>query len=170
MPSTSSRETIQLGVSTFDRLNLPAFAMNWQVSNDGQTTQVHCLNRRRWVTLEPEEWVRQHWLHHLASDLGYPQGLISVEHAVELNGMKRFADIVCHDAHGQPLMILELKRPNVKLNKAVLDQALRYHLVMQSPWVVISNGIHHQGFRFTHGAFQALNSLPTFAASQDEDN
>jgi len=144
--------------------------MNWQVSDDGQGALVHCLSRKRWVVLEPEEWVRQHWLHHLVNDLGYPQGLISVEHAVVLNGMKRFADIVCHNAQGHPLMILELKRPDVKLNKAVLDQALRYHLVMQSPWVVISNGLHHQGYHFNDGAFAALDSLPTFAATQDVGN
>lgn len=162
MRPAPSSDSISLGPFAFARLNLPPFALNWRVDSGQNRPVVRCLNRQKWVALEPEEWVRQHWLHHLHQDLGYPLGLISVEHAVQLNGMSRFADIVCHDRSGAPVLILELKRPNVKLGPKTLDQVLRYHLVMQSPMVVISNGLQHQGFRFENGSFKPLDALPAF--------
>jgi hypothetical protein len=89
--------------------------------------------------------------------------LTSVEYPLELNGMLRRADIICHDRLGNPLLMVECKRHNVPLSKAVLDQVLRYHLVLKTPIIVISNGLQHQGFSFKSDTFEALESLPSYA-------
>lgn len=162
MAHNARTEHIALGPCSFPPLTLPPCELNWRINPEGTSVSVQCVNRKKWVALTPEEWVRQHWLQHLSSELGYPMGLISVEHPVKLNGMSRFADIVCHDRSGQPLMLLELKRPTVALSKRTLDQVLRYHLTMHTPVVVISNGIQHQGFRFENGDFHPLKTLAPF--------
>ena len=70
---------IQLGPCTYVPLNLPPFELKWQTDADGKTVTVHCLARKKSVALEPEEWVRQHWLHYLSTSLGYPLSLTSDE-------------------------------------------------------------------------------------------
>jgi type I site-specific restriction endonuclease len=109
--------------------------------------EVLCPVRKRWVKLEPEEWVRQHWLHYLADQspegLGYPIGSIGVEVALELNGTKRRADAICHDATGKPVVLLEFKAPSISVTQATLDQAVRYNLVLDLPYLILSNGLQH---------------------------
>ena len=41
--------------------------------------------RLKYVSLTPEEWVRQHVLSHLTENLGYPKGLLGVEKEIRLN-------------------------------------------------------------------------------------
>lgn len=153
---------IQLGPCAFVPLNLPPFPLNWAVSSDGLNVSTRCLVRQKSVALEPEEWVRQHWLNHLSSELGYPLSLTVVEMPLALNGQSQFADIVCHNRNGDALLMVELKRPDVRLNKAVLDQVLRYHLEVRTPLLVISNGLDHQGYRFDGTQFEALDRIPSF--------
>ena len=153
---------IQLGPCTYVPLNLPPFAIKWTVSADGLHVTTPCLSRKKAVALEPEEWVRQHWLHYLSDALGYPLSLTAVELPLTLNGQAQFADIVCHDRNGTPLLMVELKRPDVPLSKGVLEQILRYHLEVRTPLLVISNGLDHQGYRFDGDQFQPLETLPGF--------
>jgi hypothetical protein len=107
--------------------------------------EVLCWARRRYVRLEPEEWVRQHWLAYLGA-LGYPRGGMSVEHAMALHGQRLRADLLCHDRQGRPRLLAEFKAPDVRLNQAVVDQTLTYNLTLCAPIVLISNGIQHHAF------------------------
>ena len=97
--------------------------------------------RRRYVALTPEEWVRQHVLHQLHDELGYPLELIQVEGAISLNGMTRRCDIVVYDSQVRPLIIVECKRETVALTQRVLDQVCRYNLVLQVPYLCLTNGV-----------------------------
>ena len=63
------------------------------------------------MVLEPEEWVRQHVLHHLNAALGYPLGCMSVEHQLTLNGMSRRADIVAFTPDGTLAFSWNARRP-----------------------------------------------------------
>ena len=158
MPKQTHQAWVQIGNQRLPQLKLPPFPVTWR--SGGDRNEIKCLSRQKFVALEPEEWVRQHWLQHLSNDLHYPLGLTSVEHPLNLNGMKRRADIVCHDHHGKPLLMVECKRHDVPLSKAVLDQILRYHLALKTPIIAISNGINHQAFSYHATGFQVLESLP----------
>ena len=70
---------------------------------------------------------------------------------------------VRHAPDGRALLMVELKRPDVALSKTVLDQVLRYHLEVRTPLLVISNGLHHQGYRFDGTQFNALDAIPSYA-------
>jgi len=96
--------------------------------------------RRQWVALTPEEWVRQQVVHRLHHALGYPLELMQVEGAITLNGMTRRCDIVVYDRAVRPLMIVECKQENVPLTQKVIDQASRYNLVLQVPYLLLTNG------------------------------
>lgn len=99
--------------------------------------------RRRWVALTPEEWVRQHTIIFLHEHLGYPLELMQVETAITLNGLTRRCDIVIYDKKVRPWMIVECKKEDIPLTQKVIDQACRYNLVLQVPYLLLTNG-HQQ--------------------------
>lgn len=118
----------------------PPMAENIKVRLVEGRREVFDIVRSRYVALTPEEWVRQHTLHHLHYELGYPLELIQVEGAITLNGMTRRCDIVVYDSQVRPLIIVECKRETVPLTQQVLDQACRYNMVLHVPYLCLTNG------------------------------
>lgn len=96
--------------------------------------------RRRRVALTPEEWVRQQTITMLHDVYGYPLELLQVEAAIVLNGLSKRCDIVVYDHEVRPLMIVECKKESVALSQKVIDQACRYNLVLQVPYLLLTNG------------------------------
>ena len=60
--------------------------------------------------------------------------------ALTLNGMTRRCDIVVYDESVRPYIIVECKNESVPLTQKVLDQACRYNLVLQVPYLCLTNG------------------------------
>ncbi len=105
--------------------------------------EILCLIRKKWVALEPEEWVRQHLVYHLSEDLGYPMGLMAVEHTLILNDVAKRADLVCFNQDRMPVLLAECKAPSISLSQKTLDQAARYNLVLKVPTLLLTNGLSH---------------------------
>lgn len=101
---------------------------------------VFCAWRRRWVRLTPEEWVRQHFLHRLVSDYGYPSGRIGVEVAIAVGEAKKRCDAVVYDEQLQPLVLIECKAEHVALTQRTLDQAITYNRQLNVPYLFLHNG------------------------------
>lgn len=102
--------------------------------------RVFDIVRRRWVALTPEEWVRQNTINMLHYRLCYPLELMQVEAAIALNGLTKRCDIVVYDRSVHPWMIVECKKESVPINQKVVDQACRYNLVLQVPYLFLTNG------------------------------
>ena len=102
--------------------------------------EVFDIARRRWVALTPEEWVRQQTIHFLHFQYGYPLEVMQVEGAISLNGQTKRCDVVVYDARLTPWMIVECKQENVAITQRVADQASRYNLVLQVPYLLLTNG------------------------------
>ena len=96
--------------------------------------------RKRYVALTPEEWVRQQMIIFLHEQRNYPLELMQVEGAISLNGLVKRCDIVLYNREARPLMIVECKQPEVPINQKVLDQASRYNLTLQVPYLCLTNG------------------------------
>lgn len=141
----------------------PTTNIKLRVGDDGHR-EVFDIARNRYVALTPEEWVRQHVLHHLHFELGYPLELIQVEGAITLNGMTRRCDIVVYDQQVRPFIIVECKKESVPLTQKVLDQACRYNLVLQVPYLCITNGPQQLCYQvnFEQKTLIFLNNLPTY--------
>lgn len=127
-------------------LSLPAAEL--RLSRDESGLKVYDVLRAKAVALTPEEWVRQHFVHFLIQQMGYPQGLMANELALVQNGRRRRCDTVVHDRHGRPLVIVEYKRPTVAVTQQVFDQIARYNSVLSARWLVVSNGLRHYCCRF----------------------
>ena len=116
--------------------------------------------RRIWVTLTPEEWVRQNFLQYLVTELRYPSALMAIEKELELNGLKKRFDILVYDDQHQPWMLIECKAPQIVLNDAALEQVLRYHMSIPVPFLVITNGETTYGWQKKNDELNLLEELP----------
>lgn len=140
-----------------------------------QRTEIYDEFRRRWLNLSPEEWVRQHVLHHLRQGAGYPANRIAVEFALKLQTLQKRADIVVFGPGNKAWMIVECKAASVKLTQDVFDQAARYNLVLDVPFLVITNGleliaasVHPQQMAFLEALPKYPTSPPILPAEPDE--
>lgn len=96
--------------------------------------------RKKEVALTPEERVRQWFISVLIQQMEVPAHMMMSEAGFKL-GEKQFrADILVYDRNVKPLMVVECKRPEVELTEEVLDQAIRYNMVLSVKYIVITNG------------------------------
>ena len=123
------------------RLNLPQYEIKIG-EKDGKRTIFDFL-RRKYVTLTPEEWVRQHFTHYLIAHKGYPKGLMGNE--VELHvGEKRLrCDTILYNKQNQPQMIIEYKAPTIQIQQKTFDQISVYNLLLHVDYLIVSNGLEH---------------------------
>ena len=96
--------------------------------------------RKKEVALTPEERVRQWCIGVLAQQLEIPLHMMMSEAGFKLGGKQFRADILIYDRKAQPLAVVECKRPEVDLTREVLDQAIRYNMVLNVPYIFITNG------------------------------
>ncbi len=120
-------------------LKYPAFDVRLR-KEKGQTFIFDSI-RKKWLVLTPEEWVRQHLLNYLTVEKKFLGSAIAIEKELMLNDLKRRYDLVVYTPQLSPYLIVECKAPFVELDQVVIDQALRYNLVLKAPYVMITNGI-----------------------------
>ena len=145
------------------RLNLPSFAI--KLSGTAENPAVWDVLRRRYIALTPEEWVRQHFVHYLIEQLGYPSALLANEVSLQMsNGKKLRADTVLYDTELQPRMIIEYKAPDIPLTQKVLEQASAYNLLLHVDYLVISNGMQSYCCKmdYEHQKFLYLERIPSY--------
>lgn len=123
------------------QLNLPPYNAN--IKKIGGMVKIFDVQRRKFVALTPEEWVRQNFIHFMLEHKGYSSALLANEVAVTLNGMSRRCDSVLYGQDMKPRMIIEYKRPDVEITQKVFDQICRYNMVLQVEYLIVSNGLNH---------------------------
>ena len=97
--------------------------------------------RKKEVALTPEERVRQWCINVLARQMQVPMHMMMSEAGFKLGEKQYRADILVYDRKAQPLMVVECKRPEVELTQEVLDQAIRYNMVLNVRYIIITNGL-----------------------------
>ena len=96
--------------------------------------------RKKEVALTPEEHVRQWFIGVLTQNLHVPMHLMMSETGFRLGDKQFRADIIVYDRCAKPLVVVECKRPEVELTQEVLDQAVRYNMVLDVKYMIITNG------------------------------
>jgi hypothetical protein len=143
-------------------LNLPPAELKFRKGRNVRP-EVFDMVRNRFVTLTPEEWVRQHVIHFLVQHKHYPASLMSVEVSLSYNRLRKRSDIIIYNAKGQPRMIIECKAPDVEVTEKVLEQAAMYNRSINVPYLFLTNGmIHHIGRIGENGEIEFLRELPDF--------
>lgn len=120
------------------KIKYPPFDV--RLKKQGEQTYIFDFIRKKWLVLTPEEWVRQHVLNYLVNEKKFPASTISVEKELILNDLKKRYDIVVYK-NLQPHLIVECKAPYIELDKSVIEQALRYNLIVKADLLMITNGV-----------------------------
>lgn len=122
------------------------------------------LIRKKYVVLTPEEWVRQHVVNYLISELKYPKSLFRIESGLRFNQMQKRSDILIHDRRGYPWFMIECKSPDVKLTQKAFNQVSVYNMTIGAKYLGVSNGlIHHCWFAGTDSTkAEFLSGFPNF--------
>ncbi|SFE63652.1 type I restriction enzyme HsdR N-terminal domain-containing protein [Thermophagus xiamenensis] len=147
-------------------LNLPHY--NFRYKEIGGKMFIFDEVRQKFVSLTPEEWVRQHFLQFMKRNLNYPSNLTGVERKVNVNGLTQRCDIILYNRKGQPVMIVECKAPSVNIDETTLAQAARYNTTLGVPYLVLTNGLKHYCIRIENdkGRYSLERQFPTFDSLQ----
>jgi len=149
----------------FQKLNFPGY--NFKIiihGNEGQSSKVFDMVRRKYVTLTPEEWVRQHLLHYLVLDKKVPKSLVGIEKKILVNNLVKRTDLVVYGRNAKPLLIAECKAPTVKISQDSFDQAARYNLSVAANYFVLTNGLDVFCCTIDHGkqSYHFLKEIPSY--------
>ena len=145
-------------------LNLPTFQI--KTTHRNGRTQIYDFLRRRYVTLTPEEWVRQHFTHFLVDHLGYPAALLGNEVTIYVGGVARRCDTVLYRREGgTPRLIVEYKAPDIPISERVFNQISAYNSVLRADYLIVSNGVEHYccHLDYVHRTAEFLPGIPRHA-------
>ena len=144
-------------------LNLPKY--NMRISRDrNNNIKIFDSIRKKFVSLTPEEYVRQHFTNWLINYLHYPMGLIANEVKISLNSTIKRCDTIVYSNTGDPMMIIEYKAPHISINQNVFDQIVRYNMVLKTKYLVVSNGMQHYCciIDYYNNSYQFIPHIPTY--------
>ena len=122
-------------------LNFPSY--KFRIKNSENNTHIFDVIRKKFVVLQPEEWVRQHCIQFLINEKNFPVSLINVEKVVQINGLNKRYDIVVYNSDGSIYLIVECKAPRVKISQSAFDQIARYNLALKASCLMVTNGLNH---------------------------
>jgi len=123
------------------QLNLPEY--NFRIKKQDEKFLIFDSQRKRYVSLTPEEWVRQHFIRFLIEEKGYPSAYLAIEKQLSMNGMKKRCDAILYNEYALPILIIELKAPTVQITQTTFDQVAVYNAKLKVDFFMISNGIEH---------------------------
>jgi hypothetical protein len=144
-------------------LNFPAYDFRFKNSEN----KVHIFDtiRKKFVVLQPEEWVRQNVVQFLIHEKKYPKSLINVEKQLTVNTLKKRYDIVVFDSMGNITLLVECKSPKIMINQQTFDQIARYNMQLNAEFLMVTNGLQHFYCKmdFSKEKYTFLEQIPDFS-------
>lgn len=122
-------------------LSLPIYKL--KLKEIGEKTHIFDEVRKKYLTLTPEEWVRQNFIQYLNKEKNYPLGLMGVEKMIKYNNLKARADIVIYNSHANPYIIVECKAPGVRITQDTFHQIAKYNSQLKVKHLIVTNGMKH---------------------------
>ena len=113
------------------------------MKSEAEKTYIFDVVRKKYLLLNPEEWVRQNFIHYLNKEKKYPLGLMGVEQMVKYNSLKTRADIVMYNTEGKANIIVECKAPDVKITQDTFNQIAKYNSQLKVKYLMVTNGMNH---------------------------
>ncbi len=119
--------------------------------------------RKKYLSLTPEEWVRQNFIKYLISEKNVPASLVVIEKGLKLNELSKRADVLIYK-DSSPIVLIECKAPKVKINQDTFDQISRYNLTFKVPYLIVTNGLNHYCCKvdFEKNNYTFLEEIPDF--------
>lgn len=143
-----------------ESLNLPGFA--YKVKQVHGKPLIFDIIRRKFVSLTPEEWVRQHFIHLLIEKYGYPKSLFAVETGLHYNSLAKRTDIMILSGESLPFLLVECKAPFIAVNDATFAQISRYNFTLKPQYLAVTNGMSHYCFKAINGQIHFMDDFPKY--------
>ena len=118
--------------------------------------------RKKEVALTPEERVRQWCIGVLSTQCGVPLHMMMSEAGFKLGSKQFRADLIVYDRKAQPVMVVECKRPEVRIDQAVIDQAVRYNMVLNVKYILVTNGTATYICRKGESRYDFIDHVPDY--------
>lgn len=143
-------------------LNLPTYS--FKIKSDGAKQYIFDKLRKKYVVLSPEEWVRQNFTWFLIEERGYSPGRIVLEKSLKFNKLIKRCDILIYNQRLEPVVMVECKAPEVKINPGVFDQIAVYNLTFKVEYLIVTNGLNHYCARidFQKEEVKFLKDIPSY--------
>ncbi|WP_350285693.1 type I restriction enzyme HsdR N-terminal domain-containing protein [uncultured Croceitalea sp.] len=144
-------------------LNFPSY--NFRLKSTENSTLIFDVIRKKFVVLQPEEWVRQHTVHFLHHTKRYPKSLLNVEKQLIVNGLKKRYDVLLFNADGSIHTLVECKAPSVAITQATFNQIAIYNLKLKANYLMVTNGLQHYYCQMNHKEekYTFLTEIPDFS-------
>lgn len=144
-------------------LNFPPYS--FRIKNSQNRQYIFDGIRKKFVVLQPEEWVRQHVLRYLVFTKNYPKSLINVEKQLLVNELKKRYDVVVYNPDGSIFLLIECKAPEVKITQATFDQIAQYNYQLEAQHLMVTNGLDHYYCEMDHvnEKYRFLEDIPDFS-------
>lgn len=144
------------------KLNFPDCTI--RLKNSENKTLIFDPIRKKFLVLQPEEWVRQHCIQYLLNTLNFPKSLINVEKQITLHNIIKRYDIVVFNNDGSIHLIVECKAPEISINQATFDQIAQYNMQLKANYLMVTNGINHYYCEMDFNAerYNFLKTLPKY--------
>jgi len=144
------------------KLNLPVFEPS--LKKEQGKIWIFDGIRKKYIVLTPEEWVRQHFINYLITDLKYPKSLFRIEGSLTYNKLQKRSDILVFDRNGKAWMLIECKSPTIKLNQKAFNQVAVYNMTLGAKYMAVTNGMAHFCFEAAATGSEAkqLENFPEF--------
>lgn len=154
--------------SIMQKLNLPEYDFRIQKREKG--LQIFDPLRKKFIALTPEEWVRQNFIQYLVQEKKYPVSLMAVESGLKYHGLRKRSDIRVFDKAGNVWMIVECKKPDVKISQETFDQVATYNMAhkTRTRYLAVTNGLDHYCCEtrahtdYEHSAYLFLRDFPEY--------
>jgi hypothetical protein len=131
----------------------------FKIKTEGKQEYIFDVNRKKWILLTPEEWVRQNFLQYLIQTKKYPASLISVEKEISLGELKKRYDVVIYK-NDNPWMIVECKEMEVTISEKTILQILNYNQILDVAFLIITNGKETYGIETS--TKKNLSTIPEY--------
>jgi hypothetical protein len=147
-----------------ENLNFPGYRFRFK--NSENKSLIFDVIRKKFVVFQPEEWVRQHVVHYLLEEKGYPRSLINVEKQIRVNSLPKRFDIVVFTPGGDIQILVECKAPEVRITKDAFDQIARYNLDLKARFLMVTNGLNHYFCQidYDNASYIFLEDLPAYSS------
>jgi hypothetical protein len=132
----------------------------FRIKSENNKEFIFDKQRKKWLALTPEEWVRQNFIQYLLQVKNYPASLIALEKEIKLGELKKRFDILIYDTNHHPWMMIECKATTIKLDDKVLEQVLRYNISVPVRYLVVTNGTTCAGWLRAEGKLGELTEIP----------
>ncbi|MEC7264951.1 MAG: type I restriction enzyme HsdR N-terminal domain-containing protein [Bacteroidota bacterium] len=144
-------------------LNFPKY--EFRIKNSQNRQYIFDGIRKKFVVLQPEEWVRQHLVHFLIFTKDFPKSLINVEKQLTVNSLKKRYDVVVFNPDGSIFLLVECKAPEVKIDQSTFDQIARYNYQLKANFLLVTNGLEHYCCEMDHEheKYRFLEDIPDFS-------